>query len=147
MCGRIGPHVTLIHDVVDHDRAAESVRRRPRRPPRSRSASPAPATGAGRPSACTSTSTTRRGPCSRCTRNWPTWRSRGWARVPFRPHCTLVHSRTTAPGVAGEAWAALDAFAGGWDVEVTAIDIIELDEATGWTTVERCALSPTLVTD
>jgi hypothetical protein len=57
--------------------------------------------------------------------------------VPFRAHCTLVHSRTTEPTVAARAWAELDGFSAGWDVELTAVDIVEMDALTGWRTVER----------
>ena len=64
-----------------------------------------------------------------------------WARVAFRAHCTLVHSRTTEPTVAARAWAELDGFHAGWDVDIGAIDVIELDEATGWRTIERFALA------
>ena len=49
-----------------------------------------------------------------------------WARVTFRAHVTLVHSRTTDPAVAAEAWAALEGFHAGWEVRLTTIDVVEL---------------------
>ena len=147
MCGRIGAHVTLVHDVVDHDRAVELVR-----------AAAAAATsfpirlagtghwGRSAFGVYLDVEDTTGGVLSLHEQLADVEDPR-WARVPFRAHCTLVHSRTTPPEVAAEAWATLDGFAGGWDVDVAAIDIIELDEATGWTTVERFELAPTLVTD
>ena len=54
-----------------------------------------------------------------------------------------LHARPqphTEPTVAARAWAELDGFHAGWDVDIGAIDVIELDEATGWRTIERFAL-------
>lgn len=147
MCRRIGAHVTLVHDVIDHGRVGELVR--------AVAASTAPFTirlaGTGHwgrsafgvyldvddPT----------GGVAALHSHLAELEDPRWARVRFRAHCTLVHSRTTPPDVAAEAWAALEHFAGGWDVEVAAVDIVELDEASGWTVVERFALTPTLVTD
>lgn len=147
MCGRIGAHITLIHDVVDHGQARRLVEAA---------------------AACSAPFSVR----LRHTDHWgrsahgvylhvddPTGgigslhaqlvalEEPRWARVQFRPHCTLVHSRTTPPDIAAEAWAALDGLDACWDVDVAAIDVIELDEATGWRTGERFALAPTLVAD
>ena len=147
MCGRIGPHVTIVHDIVDHERAHDLV-------------SVAAASTAPFPIRLAGTGHWGRsafgvylevddptgGVASLHAQLAPLEEPR-WARVPFRAHCTLVHSRTTPPELAAQAWAALDGFAGGWDVEVEGIDIIELDEATGWTVVGRLALAPTLVAD
>ncbi len=70
-----------------------------------------------------------------------------WARVPFRSHVTLVHSRTTPPGRRRAAWEVLEAFDPGWAVDVTAIDIVEMEDATGWRSVERFELASAAVAD
>ena len=62
-----------------------------------------------------------------------------WASVTFRPHVTLVHGRTVTEDDAEAAWSALDGFVAGWDVDVAAIDIVELIEPR-WRTVERYEL-------
>lgn len=137
MRARIGPHVTLVHDVVDHDRATESV---------------ASAAALAEPFTIRLTDAAHWGktaygvylhvedPTGGVTslhaQLAPLEEPR-WARVPFRAHCTLVHSRTTEPTVAARAWAELDGFSAGWDVELTAVDIVEMDARTGWRTVER----------
>ncbi len=147
MCGRIGCHITLIHDVTDHVRATELV-----------------ATVA----ATTAPFPVRLGRAAHWGKSaWGVYlhvddpagaidavqaqlaevEEARWARVPFRAHVTLVHSRTTPPETAAAAWAALEAFDPGWAVDVTAIDIVEMEEATGWRTVERFELATAAVAD
>lgn len=142
MCGRIGAHITLIHDAVEHGTAADLVA--------AVAASSAPFT--------VRLSTTahwgraahgvylhvddQRGDVTSLYEQLAALEEPRWASVPFRAHCTLVHSRTTEPAVAARAWAELEGFHAGWDVDVAALDIIELDEATGWHPVERFALTP-----
>ena len=58
--------------------------------------------------------------------------SPAWARAGFRPHVTLVHGRTVDPDLAEPAWAALCDVTFGWTVQLSTLDVIELDEATGW---------------
>ena len=71
-----------------------------------------------------------------------------WARVPFRAHVTLVHSRTTPPEHRRPRRGPTSRrFDPGWAVDVTAIDIVEMEEATGWRTVERFELATTAVAD
>jgi 2'-5' RNA ligase len=143
MCGRIGGHITLVHHVTgaDHCATVEVVE--------SVAASAAPFTvRLGRAD--------RWGPSA-----WGVYlrvddatggitalhaglaalEEPRWGSVPFRAHVTLVHSRTTAPAVAEQAWAALDGFDPNWSFEVGAIDLVELEEP-GWHTVQRFALAP-----
>jgi 2'-5' RNA ligase len=141
MRDRIGSHITLIHDVTDHAAAVELV---------------AVVASSTTPFAVRLGRADRWGPSA-----WGIYlhvddplgaiasmQSRlavleepRWARVAFRSHVTLVHSRTTEPAVAERAWAALDGFDPGWPVEVRALDVIELEEP-GWHTVERFELVP-----
>jgi 2'-5' RNA ligase len=141
MCGRIGTHITLIHDVNDHDRASVAV---------------AEAAASTSPFVVRLGRADRWGPSA-----WGIYlhiddltggvaslhsqlaslEETRWARATFRAHVTLVHSRTTEPAIAEEAWAELDGFDPGWDVEIGAIDVVELDDAVGWSTVERFELA------
>jgi len=140
MCGRIGGHITLVHDVVDHELALTRV---------------AAVASSTAPFAIRLTDTAHWGESAfgvylhvddptggvmSLHKQLADLEEPRWARVSFRAHCTLVHSRTTAPTVAARAWAELDGFHAGWDVAIAAVDIVELDEATGWRTVERFAL-------
>lgn len=147
MSRRIGPHITLVHDAVDHDLAADLV------------------TAVARSTAPFSVRLTTtahwgraahgvylhvddpQGHVTSLYEQLAALEEPRWARVPFRAHCTLVHSRTTEPAVAARAWDELERFDAGWDVDVVAVDIVEMDEATGWHPVEQYALTPTLVTD
>jgi 2'-5' RNA ligase len=147
MCSRIGCHITLVHDVTDHARASELV---------------------AAAAATTAPFTVRLGSAAHWGQSaWGVYlpvddpagaidgvqaqlvevEAARWARVPFRSHVTLVHSRTTPPATAEQAWATLDGFDPGWPVDVTALDIVEMDEATGWRTVERVELATTAVAD
>ena len=148
MCARIGAHITLVHDVMDHDRARRQV---------------AAAAAATTPFVVTLTGTDHWGRSAHGVYlhiDDPSGGIAGlqaqladledarWARVPFRAHCTLVHSRTTEATVAARAWAELEDFHAGWDVDVSSVDIIEMDEATGWCSIEQFALTrATLVAD
>lgn len=146
MAGRIGAHITLIHDVVDHELADGLVR--------DLAATVVPfdvrltdAAHWGKaaygvylriddPDAAVSALQSR----------LVTVESASWSRVSFHPHVTLVHSRTTAPDVAVQAWAALDGFDAGWDITVDAVDVVELGD-TGWRTVSRHPLAAAAVAD
>jgi 2'-5' RNA ligase len=147
MCNRIGPHITLIHDVVDHAEAVARV---------------ATAAAGSAPFTVRLTTTAHWGrsaygvylhvddPTGGVTAlhgQLADLEEPRWARVAFRAHCTLVHSRTTPATVAARAWAELEGFDAGWDVELGAVDIIEMVEATGWHTVERFALAASVVAD
>ena len=100
MCGRIGGHITLVHDVD-----------------RPRSGSPTLVAAAAAHTAPFTVTLRRRRPLGhvgvgrlparrrperarslRCTRTWPSSRSRAGRACSFRAHCTLVHSRTTPAG-------------------------------------------------
>jgi 2'-5' RNA ligase len=140
MCGRIGSHITLIHDVTEHERATAA---------------------AAEAAASTSPFVVRLGRADRWGPSaWGIYlhvddpgggiaslhaqlaslEEPRWARATFRAHVTLVHSRTTASTAADEAWAELDGFDPGWNVEIGAIDIVELREP-AWHTVERFELT------
>ena len=139
MCGRIGSHITLIHDVTDHTSATDLV---------------------ARAAASTAPFPVRLGRADRWGPAWGIYlhvddihgrvgslqqqlaslEEPRWARATFRAHVTLVHSRTTEPAVAEQAWAELHGFDPGWDVEIGAIDIVELREP-AWRTVERFELT------
>ena len=101
MCGRIGCHITLVHDVTDHARAAELV---------------------AAVAATTAPFTVRLGRAAHWGKSaWGVYlhvddpagaidavqaqlaelEEPGWARVPFRSHATLMHGRTTPPETRG----------------------------------------------
>jgi len=147
MCSRIGCHITLIHDVTDHGRASELV---------------------AAAAATTMPFSVRLGRAAHWGKSaWGVYlhvddaagevaavqarlaelEEQRWARVAFRSHVTLVHSRTTPPTIAEQAWTALADFDPGWPVDVTAIDIVEMEETTGWRTVERFELATAAVAD
>jgi 2'-5' RNA ligase len=146
MCARIGAHITLVHDVKDPVRAARL---------------------AAEAAASTGPFNVRLGPGATWGKAaWGVYlhvddptgtvtslhaqlaslEDSRWARVPYRAHVTLVHSRTTPAAIAAEAWAALDGFDPAWDAEVEAIDVVELVEP-AWRTVERYSLAPLVVAD
>ena len=90
--------------------------------------------GTRRRTACTCTSTTRPAASPRCTRTWPSWRSRagrGSRSGPTARSSTAARRRRRSPPGRGPS---STGFHAGWDVDVAAIDIIEMDEATGWRT-------------
>ena len=139
MAARIDPHITLVHEVIDHVRAEELV-------------------GAVADSARFTVQLTRAelwgparygifldvddpggvlGALYEALRDVET---PGWARVEYRPHVTLVHGRTVTEDEAERAWAALDGFVAGWQVEVDSIDVIELVEPR-WQLIRRAVLT------
>ena len=119
MCARIGAHITLVHDVVHHDRVRQLGRGRGgdvgsvhRAPHHHRALGPG---GLRRVPA-------RRGPerwrSPRCTRTSPTSRSRGGRgsrSVPTARSCTAARRRRPWRRGHGRELEGLDA---GWDVEV-----------------------------
>jgi hypothetical protein len=50
---------------------------------------------------------------------------------------TLVHGRTVDPDLTEPAWSALCDATFGWPILLSTLDVIELDEATGWSSVLR----------
>lgn len=142
MCGRIGAHITLLHDVVDDAGASDAI---------------AAAASSTPPFQVRLTDTAHwgqsaygvylhvvdvEGGVSSLHSQLARFEDPRWARVSYRPHVTLVHSRTTEPAVAAAAWAVLEGFHAGWEVAVTTIDVIELD-ASGWRTVGCVELAGT----
>lgn len=139
MAGRIGAHITLVHDVVDHDRTGDLV---------------ASAAAARPPFAVRLTDADRWGPSrygiylhvddhaggvAELHRLLAELETPAWAKVGFRPHVTLVHGRTVTEETAEAAWSALDGFVADWDVELAAIELIELVEPR-WRSVARVEL-------
>ncbi|MGI9052171.1 MAG: 2'-5' RNA ligase family protein [Ilumatobacteraceae bacterium] len=138
MAARIDAHVTLIHEVVDHDAAVQRVEE---------------LAAVTEPIAVTLTSTA----CWAGTASYGVYlgvdddtgrvgslqagladlEAPAWARVPFRPHVTLVHGRTVDPAKAEPAWDALCDQRMDWSVVLSTIDVIELDDATGWRSIQR----------
>ncbi len=136
MAARIGAHVTLIHDVIDRDLAAHVV---------------ADVASSAQPFTIRLTHAGRwgrsahgiylhvedpTGGVAALHAQLASLERPAWAAVPFRAHATLVHGRTVDLGTAEQAWTALDGFHAGWDVDVEAIDVIELVEPV-WRTVAR----------
>jgi 2'-5' RNA ligase len=60
--------------------------------------------------------------------------------TPFHPHVTLTHPRTTPPDTAVAAWSTLESWRLDTDVEVSSLDVIELD-GQKWRTVRRVILA------
>jgi len=135
MCGRIGAHITLIHDLIDDGRGDERI---------------AAAAAATPPCSVRLTDTAHWGQSAygvylhvddmaggvmSLHSQLASLEDPRWARVAFRPHVTVVHSRTTDPAVAAEAWAVLEEFHAGWEVRLTTVDVIELGSR-GWHTVD-----------
>jgi 2'-5' RNA ligase len=140
MCGRIGSHITLIHDVTDHAAATDLVARA------AASTAPFPVR-LGRADRWGPSAwgiylhvDDASGAVTSLHQQLALLEEPRWARATFRAHVTVVHSRTTEAGVAEQAWAELDGFDPGWEVEIGAIDIIELNEPV-WHTVERFELA------
>ena len=145
MTGRIGAHITLVHDAADLGLARERV-----------------AAAAERLSfPVRLTHTDRWGPSSygiylhvddhaggiaELHGQVADLEAPAWARATFRPHVTLVHGRTVTDVDAEAAWSALDGFVAGWHVDIAAIDIVELVEPR-WRTVERYELRAAPVAD
>ena len=139
MAARIWPHVTLVHDVIDHHRAATLVA--------AAAASTAPIrvrlTGArhwGRPGNGIYLAVDDQDRRVADLHELLAEVERpGWVGGGYRPHVTLVHGRTVAPDDSTAAWATLDGFHAGWDVTFVAIDVLELVEPR-WRRIERRTL-------
>jgi 2'-5' RNA ligase len=146
MCARIGAHITLVHDVVDHDRADERLaaaaattapfRIRLTRSDRWRSSASGIYLHVEDPT----------GAVAALHARFADLEHPAWARAPFRAHCTLVHARTVDAAVANEAWSVLEGFDAALDVDVDAIDLIELVEP-AWRAVERFELRAAALAD
>ncbi len=135
MAARIGAHITLVHEVVDRDRAAELVARAVQRAPFAVRLTRAALWGPARFGVYLDVDDPDGGLAAlhSALREVET---PGWARVEYRPHVTLVHGRTVTADDAELAWSALDGFVAGWEVQVSSVDVIELVEPR-WELVER----------
>ncbi len=148
MAGRIDVHLTLIHDVVDHDAATGRVTEL--------AADTGPFEIALTSTGCWAGTATYgvylgiddpTGGVARLHAALADLEAPRWARVPFRPHVTLVHGRTVDPSLAEPAWAALCDQHVDWAVQLSTMDVIELDDATGWTSVQRSDLNGSVLRD
>lgn len=142
MAARIPVHLTLVHDVVDHAAAARRVE------------TLGGATGAvsvtlNAPALWAETPTygvylgidDPAGAVAELHRQLADLEAPRWARVPYRPHVTLVHGRTVDPGLAEPAWRSLRQELFDVNVQLVAIDVMELLEPDGWSTVQSVRLS------
>src|SRR5215218_3434697 len=133
MTGRIDAHVTLVHQATDHAAVEQRVAELAATTP------PFDVTLTG--TACWSTANygvylevdDPTGTVGALHRALADLEAPAWSRVAFRPHVTLVHGRTVDPALAGSAWTALCDQRAGWSAPLTAMEVIELDEPTGWT--------------
>lgn len=137
MSARIDAHLTLVHEVTDHDAATRRVDEV--------AALTAPLAVTLTTTRCWSRASygvyldvdDRGGAVVALHGQLADLEAPAWARVAYRPHVTLVHGRTVDPALADQAWASLCDRRMDWLVELPAIDVIELDEATGWSSVQR----------
>jgi 2'-5' RNA ligase len=141
MLGRIDAHVTLVHDIVDVDAAARCVQEA--------AAATAPFDVTLTTARCWSRAANGvyldiddpTGAIEALHARLSALESPAWARAGFHPHVTLVHGRTVDPNLAEPAWSALCDATFGWTVYLSTLDVIELDEATGWSSVLRLPLA------
>ena len=135
MAARIDAHITLVHDVVDHERVPELVRRASDREPFHVRLTHADRWGPSHFGAYLHVDDPD-GAVHSLHEAVAELEAPGWARAGYRPHVTLVHGRTVSEEEADQAWRALDGFVAGWEVTVEAVDVIELIEPR-WRLVER----------
>ena len=145
MLGRIDAHVTLVHDIVhdivDVDAADRCVQEA--------AAATAPFEVTLTTARCWSRAANGvyldiddpTGAIEALHAQLSALESPAWARAGFHPHVTLVHGRTVDPDLAEPAWSALCDATFGWTVRLSTLDVIELDEATGWSSVLRLPLA------
>ncbi len=142
MAGRIDPHLTLVHEVADRAAALGRVAELARRT--------APVTITLTQAACWVENPSYgvylgvddvAGGIADLHAALADLETPAWARVPFHPHVTVVHGRTVDPDLAEPAWAALCRWRVDETVTLGALDVIELDDATGWTSVQTAALT------
>jgi 2'-5' RNA ligase len=141
MAARIDPHLTLVHDVSDRTRAADTVGRAVQREPFRIRLTHADRWGPSRHGAylhVEDPDSAVRG----LQEAVAGLESPAWARGGFRPHVTLVNGRTVSEEQAEAAWRALDGFVAGWELTVAAVDLVELVEPR-WRLVERHPLRAT----
>ena len=139
MAARIDPHITLVHEVLDHDRADELVAAVAARAPFTVQLTRAELWGPARYGIFLDVDDPD-GVLGALHESLRDVETPGWVRVDFRPHVTLVHGRSVTEDEAERAWAALAGFVAGWHVEVDSIDVIELVEPR-WELVRRAVLT------
>ncbi|MET0324851.1 MAG: 2'-5' RNA ligase family protein [Ilumatobacteraceae bacterium] len=145
MTDRIGAHITLVHDVVDHERARELVAAAARSAPFTVTLTHADRWGRSSNGIYLHVDDPT-GSVAALHEQLAELEQPAWSRVAFRAHATLIHGRTVTPEDAAAAWAALDGFRADWDVDIGAIDTIELAEPR-WRFVERIELRAASVPD
>ena len=138
MAARIDPHITIVHEVIHHGRALELVSSVAERPAFTVQLTRAALWGPARYGIFLDVDD----PGGALDSLYTALReveTPGWARAEYRPHVTLVHGRTVTEAGAELAWSALDGFVAGWQVDIAALDVIELVEPR-WELVRRVAL-------
>lgn len=145
MAGRIGAHITLVHDVADLGMARELITVAADRAPFPVRLTHADRWGPSRYGVFLHVDD-HAGGIAALHRQVADLEAPAWARVAYRPHVTLVHGRTVTEGQADAAWSALDGFEAGWEVDVAGVDLVELVEPR-WRTIERFELRAAPVAD
>lgn len=139
MTARVGPHVTLVHDVTDVARADDLLA--------SVAASAASLELTLTTTACWGTAPNGiylgvdddAGAVRALHDALAPIEEPRWLRHPFRPHLTLVHGRTVDDDTAEAAWAALRDHKFGVRTWLDRISVIEMDDD-GWTIVDEVEL-------
>jgi 2'-5' RNA ligase len=144
MAGRIDAHVTLVHDLADHDAARRRL---------------AEVTAEHRSFELTLTATACWGPAK-----WGIYlhvddhdggvwalhdhladiEDPRWLRGTFRPHVTLVHGRTVTEAAAERAWSHLEHYRADVRARIDAVCIVE-SRPGGWHTIDRFDLATSTV--
>lgn len=140
MAGRIDAHVTLVHDLADHDLARDRLHR---------------VVSDLASFELTLTTTACWGPAT-----WGIYlhvddhdggvwalhehladvEDPRWLRGTFRPHVTLVHGRTVSEETAERAWAELQSFRADVRAHITSVCVVE-SRPGGWHTIDRFDLA------
>jgi len=140
MAARIAAHVTIVHDVTDHDRADAALRA---------------AAASTAPIELTLTRAAHWGATARGVYLAVEPHDRGidslhralvdvedprWLRIGYRPHLTVVHPRYVAEDEAARSWAELSGWTPRRRVRVERVAVVEMD-ADGWKTVAQVVLA------
>lgn len=135
MAARIDAHVTLLHDVVDHDALAMRLARLSARPPCRFTLTAAACWGPVRYGIFLAIDD-HDGSIGALHAELAALEDPRWQQPVYRPHVTLLHGRTITDDVAARAWAELAAWSPDLDVGVDAIAVLELDD-NRWHQVQR----------
>ena len=115
MADRIGPHVTIVHDVIDADRACRVLDAVADELPAFSIAFAGTACWASPPIGVYLHVVDLDGGVAALRARLAQLEAPGWTGAPYEPHVTLVHPKWIEPGTADAAWAALRRY----DIEAT----------------------------